>query len=155
MGEKYKFIMYLDMDGVLMSEKYIIYIHDTFIKDKKERNETEFYYRNFSILFTGDIEEIAERELIKKYESSSILRSTVLKVGHHGSKTSSTKELLEKVKPKIALIGVGENNNFGHPNSEVLNRLNSLNCKIYRTDLNGEIVLTIDKNSKVYVNTMF
>ena len=137
---------------------YILHPANELIKDNILNNNsivTKFYYRNFSILFTGDIEEIAEKELIKKYESSSILRSTVLKVGHHGSKTSSTKELLEKVKPKIALIGVGENNNFGHPNSEVLNRLNSLNCKIYRTDLNGEIVLTIDKNSKVYVNTMF
>lgn len=137
---------------------YILHPANELIKDNILNNNsivTKLYYRNFSILFTGDIEEIAEKELIKKYESSSILRSTVLKVGHHGSKTSSTKELLEKVKPKIALIGVGENNNFGHPNSEVLNRLNSLNCKIYRTDLNGEIVLTIDKNSKVYVNTMF
>ena len=137
---------------------YILHPANELIKDNILNNNsivTKFYYRNFSILFTGDIEEIAEKELIKKYESSSILRSTVLKVGHHGSKTSSTKELLEKVKPKIALIGVGENNNFGHPNSEVLNRLNSLNCKIYRTDLNGEIVLTIDKNSKVYVSTMF
>lgn len=137
---------------------YILHPANELIKDNILNNNSivsKFYYRNFSILFTGDIEEIAEKELIKKYESSSILRSTVLKVGHHGSKTSSTKELLEKVKPKIALIGVGENNNFGHPNSEVLNRLNSLNCKIYRTDLNGEIVLTVDKNSKVYVNTMF
>lgn len=137
---------------------YILHPANELIKDNILNNNsivTKFYYRNFSILFTGDIEEIAEKELIKKYKSSSILKSTVLKVGHHGSKTSSTKELLEKVKPKIALIGVGENNNFGHPNSEVLNRLNSLNCKIYRTDLNGEIVLTVDKNSKVYVNTMF
>lgn len=81
-------------------------------------------YNNFSILFTGDIEEIAEKSILKKYEKNkSILDSDILKVAHHGSKSSSTEEFLNVVKPKIALIGVGENNNFGHPNNEVLERL--------------------------------
>lgn len=81
-------------------------------------------YNNFSILFTGDIEEIAEKSILKKYEKNkAILDSDILKVAHHGSKSSSTEEFLNVVKPKIALIGVGENNNFGHPNNEVLERL--------------------------------
>lgn len=81
-------------------------------------------YNNFSILFTGDIEEIAEKSILKKYEKNkSILDSDILKVAHHGSKSSSTEEFLNVVKPKIALIGVGKNNNFGHPNNEVLERL--------------------------------
>lgn len=85
-------------------------------------------YNNFSILFTGDIEEEAERVLISKYVDRNTLKSTVLKVAHHGSKSSSTEEVLKLVQPKIALIGVGENNTFGHPNSDVLNRLDKLRC---------------------------
>jgi len=63
-------------------------------------------YNDFSILFTGDIEEIAEKHILEEYSKTSILNSTILKVGHHGSKTSSTKEFIKKVNPKIALIGV-------------------------------------------------
>ena len=78
------------------------------------------------MLFTGDIEEETEELLISKYKNNSILSSTVLKVGHHGSKSSSTQEFLELIKPKISLIGVGKNNNFGHPNEEVIKRLEKL-----------------------------
>lgn len=83
-------------------------------------------YKSFSMLFTGDIEEIAEKQILKDDKKSKLLKSTILKVAHHGSKTSSIQEFLEKVKPKIALIGVGENNKFGHPNHQVLERLNKL-----------------------------
>lgn len=85
----------------------------------------KFIYRNTSILFTGDIEEIAERKLINLY-SSNILKSTILKVAHHGSKSSSVTEFISKVRPKVALIGVGENNKFGHPNEAVVDRLKRL-----------------------------
>ena len=87
-------------------------------------------YKNNSMLFTGDIEQIAERQILQEYKNNkSILNSTVLKVGHHGSKTSSTQEFLEVVKPRIALIGVGENNKFGHPNKDVIERLDSFRCR--------------------------
>lgn len=86
-------------------------------------------YKNFTMLFTGDIEEEAEKVLVLKYDGTDILKSTVLKVAHHGSKSSSTEEFLNLVQPKIALIGVGENNMYGHPNSDVLTRLTSLRCK--------------------------
>lgn len=82
-----------------------------------------------SILLTGDIEEIAEKQIIKEYKNSNILKATILKVGHHGSRTSSIQEFLEKVKPNIALIGVGKNNTFDHPNDEVLKRLEKLRYK--------------------------
>lgn len=85
-------------------------------------------YRNFSMLFTGDIEEIAEEKILKDVNND-LLKADVLKVGHHGSKTSSTEEFIKVVKPKIALIGVGKNNNFGHPNNDVLNRFNELRYK--------------------------
>lgn len=79
-------------------------------------------YRDFSILFTGDIEEIAEKQIVNLY-SSSVLDSNVLKVAHHGSKSSSIDAFISKVNPQIALIGVGENNKFGHPNNAVIERL--------------------------------
>lgn len=82
-------------------------------------------YKDFSCLFTGDIEKIAEQELLKTLDKNE-LKSTILKVAHHGSKTSTTQQFLEAVKPQIVLIGVGENNKFGHPNKEVLERLELL-----------------------------
>ena len=85
-------------------------------------------YKNFSTLFTGDIEEIAEKQIVSKYTNSKILNSTILKVAHHGSKTSSIQEFLKMVNPKIVLIGVGKNNLFGHPNKDVIERLQNLRC---------------------------
>ena len=109
-------------------------------------------YKNFSILFTGDIEEIAERKILQEYKSElSILNSKVLKIAHHGSRTSSTKEFIEAVKPKIALIGVGEKNKFGHPNKDVIERLKFFKVDIFRTDKNGEISLYIKSNGKIRV----
>ena len=87
-------------------------------------------YKSFSMMFTGDIEEIAEKQILKEYKNNlQLLKSTILKVGHHGSKTSSTQEFVEAVKAKIALIGVGKNNAFGHPNDEVIERFENLRCK--------------------------
>ena len=109
-------------------------------------------YKNFSLLFTGDIEEIAEKQILQQYKSDlQILTCTVLKVGHHGSKSSSSSSFIEAVKPKFALIGVGENNKFGHPNNEVINRLEKIGCKIYRTDLMGQITINVNNNGNVNV----
>ena len=80
-------------------------------------------YQKFSILFTGDIEQIAEKAILEKYKGTNVLQSTILKVAHHGSESSSTEEFLKAIKPKIALIGVGKNNTFGHPNAGVLERI--------------------------------
>lgn len=107
-------------------------------------------YKSFSMLFTGDIEEIAERKILEEYKNKlDILNSTILKVAHHGSNTSSTQEFLNIVKPKIALIGVGKNNKFGHPNKEVLERLKTCGCIIYRTDKMGEITIVVNKKIKI------
>ncbi len=103
-------------------------------------------YNNFSILFTGDIEEIAEKELVL-----SELKSTIIKIAHHGSKTSSTEEFLNCVNPKIALIGVGMKNSFGHPNDKVLERLEKRDIKTYRTDQNGEISIIVNRKGKINI----
>jgi competence protein ComEC len=83
-------------------------------------------YKNTSILFTGDIGLEAEKALISKYSNENILKSTILKVAHHGSSSSTTQEFLKIVAPKICLIGVGKNNKFGHPNEEVIKRLEDM-----------------------------
>ncbi len=101
------------------------------------------------MLFTGDIEEIAEKQILKEYENKNILNATVLKVGHHGSKTSSIKEFIEAVSPKISLIGVGKNNLFGHPNKDVIKTLENYDSKIYRTDVNGEITIKVNKKGNI------
>ena len=83
-------------------------------------------YNNFSMLFTGDIEKEAEEEIVNKYIRTNKLNVKIIKIAHHGSKTSSIQEFLNLAKPQIALIGVGANNNFGHPNQDVLKRLEDL-----------------------------
>ena len=99
-------------------------------------------YNSFSCLFTGDISKIIENDLVKKYGKE--LQSDLLKVAHHGSKTSSDESFIKIVKPQIALIGVGVNNKFGHPNNEILESLIDIKCNIYRTDKDGEINLRVD-----------
>ena len=84
-------------------------------------------YNNLSILFTGDIEEIAEKKMVELY-GSNVLKSTILKVAHHGSKTSSIQDFVANVNPQIALIGVGKNNKFGHPSNKVIERLENMRC---------------------------
>lgn len=103
-------------------------------------------YKSFSILFTGDIENIAEEVILSKNIN---LKVDILKVAHHGSKTSSSQRFIEAVSPKIALIGVGKNNMFGHPNREVIERLQSYGTKIYRTDECGEISIVVNNRGKI------
>lgn len=106
-------------------------------------------YNNFSILFTGDIEKVAEENIIREYKDTNSLTSNIIKIAHHGSKTSSTEGFLNLVNPKIALIGVGRDNKFGHPNEETIQRLKNMDVKIYRTDEMGEITIKINKKGMV------
>lgn len=133
----------------------ILFPEDNLIEDNILNNNSivaRFNSLDFSILFTGDIEEIAEKRLCELYSGTDKLEAFVLKVAHHGSKTSSTEEFLELVKPKIALIGVGKNNNFGHPNIDVIERLENMGSKIYRTDNCGEIIIRINRE-KLQIHT--
>ncbi|MBU3158290.1 MBL fold metallo-hydrolase [Clostridium frigoris] len=98
-------------------------------------------YKNSTYLFTGDIETQAEDELMaNNYD----LSAQILKVAHHGSKSSSSEGFLDKVSPKISIISCGIDNDYGHPNKEILDRLKKLNCIVYRTDLAKTIVLISD-----------
>ena len=111
--------------------------------------------REFSMVLTGDIEEIAEDEIVSIYRNTNELKANILKIAHHGSKTSTTQDFLNLVKPKIALIGVGENNSFGHPNKVTLDKLNNLGIKIFRTDLSGEITITVTKKRDYKIERTF
>jgi competence protein ComEC len=97
----------------------------------------KMYYHNLTALFTGDIEETVQPELIK---NTTELKSDILKVPHHGSGTGLLTQFLSQVNPKVAVIEVGANNNYGHPSSKTLDKLKKIvGIKIYRTDKNGEI----------------
>lgn len=100
-------------------------------------------YENFSALFTGDISAEIEKSIINKIDNN----YTILKVAHHGSKYSSDMEFLKKVMPAYSVISVGEDNSYGHPGTETINKLKSLNSKILRTDLSGEIEIFSKENN--------
>ncbi|GAH47753.1 unnamed protein product, partial [marine sediment metagenome] len=95
---------------------------------------------SFSCLLTGDLTAPGERELLKRGVS---LKADVLKVGHHGAKDATTKEFLEAVSPRMAVVSVDEANVWGYPSEEVLERLEKAGAKVYRTDRDGDIVLSI------------
>ncbi|MBQ8301391.1 MAG: MBL fold metallo-hydrolase [Clostridia bacterium] len=98
-------------------------------------------YGNTSFLFTGDAERAEEEDILA---SGANLKSTVLKVGHHGSETSSSYPFLREVMPQYAVISVGEDNSYGHPHDEVLSRLNDAGVEVYRTDESGDIIMQSD-----------
>lgn len=111
----------------------------------------QFNYNNFKMLFTGDIDKLAEQQILKTEKAE--IRADILKVAHHGSKTSSIPEFIKAVRPKIALIGVGKNNTFGHPNQQTIKNLENIKCRIYRTDLQGEIIIKIDQKGRMNVKS--
>ncbi len=98
-------------------------------------------------LFVGDLEEEGEKALLKEN-----LQADILKVGHHGSKTSTSEEFLEQVKPEVAIISCGKDNRFKHPHEETLKKLNKYQVNIYRTDQNGEITYSFQKGFQTALN---
>jgi len=113
-----------------------------FIRDDPNNNSLvlKITYGKVSFLFTGDIEEPAETELATKFRGA--LRAQILKCPHHGSKTSSTDNFLDAVRPEIVVISCGRNNRYGHPHQSVLARYDDFMVKILRTDEDGTILIT-------------
>lgn len=101
-------------------------------------------YGKTSFLFTGDAEREEEADILNKGAN---LKATVLKVGHHGSETSSSYPFLREVMPQYAVISVGEGNSYGHPHDNTLSRLNDAGAEVYRTDVNGDIIMESDGES--------
>lgn len=115
------------------------------LKDYEETNDTSIVlrvvYGETSFLFTGDMETTAEADLL---DAGVSLQATVLKVGHHGSSTSTSYRFLREVAPQYGVISVGQDNEHGHPTDEVLSRLRDADVVLYRTDLQGDIVCVSD-----------
>lgn len=104
----------------------------------------------FIALFTGDINKNAEEALCGCKKNNLLqLNSNYLKVAHHGSRDSSCNDFLDEVSPNIAVISVGDNNSYGHPHKETIERLNNRQIKTYRTDRDGETILTVKRNGTV------
>jgi competence protein ComEC len=112
-----------------------------------EANDSSIVIRlvfgNNSFMLTGDAEELSEKEIL---DNSIDLKSDVLKVGHHGSSSSTSEAFLEAVNPKYAVISVGEGNSYGHPHSETIDKLNKQNVEVLRTDQQGTIIFTTNGN---------
>ncbi len=138
----------------LSEDNYIDFLWTGNISDDNLNNHSiviKYINKNTSFLFTGDMEEEVENILLSSKKS---LESTVLKVAHHGSKTSSSKGFLSKINPRIAVISCGMGNDFGHPNKNTLKALENLNSKILRTDINGNIIIKTNSD-KLMIYTEF
>lgn len=114
-------------------------------KSAKETNDTSIVgrlsYKNFSVMLTGDAGIDVERALVRR---AATLQSTVLKAGHHGSRTSTSAEFLDAVRPASVVLSVGAKNRYGHPHKEVLDILADQRTPFYRTDERGDVIYTSD-----------
>ena len=144
-----KHIKYYSCIKELNIDKNKLYFLQTKEYDNENDNSNVIYTEldGYKFMFMGDASITTEKEILNKYNLPNI---DVLKVGHHGSKTSSSKDFIDEINPKHSIISVGKNNRYGHPNKEVLNNLK--NSKIYRTDEDGSIMFKI-KNDKLRVET--
>ena len=126
-----------------------LYFLQTKEYDNENDNSNVIYTKmnGYKFMFMADAGIEKEKDILGEYDISDI---DVLKVGHHGSKTSSSRTFIDEINPKYSIISVGKNNRYGHPNKEVLNNLE--NSKIYRTDQDGSIMFKI-KNNKLKIET--
>lgn len=151
------FVKYLDKQGVSITvpsagELFMLGSASVQIlgpqKDYDDPNDTSIVmkvvYGETSFLFTGDAERTAEADIL---DAGYDLSSTVLKVGHHGSDTSTSYPFLREIMPEFAVIQVGEGNSYGHPTEDTLSRLRDADVKVYRNDLQGTIICVSDGQS--------
>ena len=144
-----KKILYYSCIKELNFDKNKLYFLNNRIYDNENDNSSVIYteLNNHKFLFMGDAGVEVEKDLIQKYNLQDV---DVLKVGHHGSKTSSSKEFIDEINPKYSVISVGKNNRHGHPNASVLDNLED--SRIYRTDQDGSIMFKIN-NYKLKIET--
>jgi competence protein ComEC len=121
-------------------------------------------YNGVRFLFTGDADKLQEQKIIEYYKSNiidlyhkdrvNLYDIDFLKVGHHGDEDSSSQEFLDILKPKNAIISVGGNNVYGHPSTRVINRITTTNenCRILRTDVLGNVYVSVDKNGEYKIS---
>lgn len=121
-----------------------LYFLNNKLYDNENNNSNVIYfnYNNIKMLFMGDAGIEVEEDILEEYNIDNI---DILKVGHHGSKTSSSQNFIDNINPRYSIISVGKNNRYGHPNAEVLNNLD--NSIIYRIDIDGSIIFKIKSNN--------
>ncbi len=146
--EKKKIKYYQNIDSLNIGDNEIYFLNYK-MYDNENDNSNVIYVKldNIKLLLMGDAGINVESDLLDKYKLDDI---SILKVGHHGSKTSSSKNFITNISPKYGVISVGKNNRYGHPNKEVLDNLDE--AIIYRTDYHGTIVFKV-KNNKLKINT--
>ena len=144
-----KKIKYYSCIKELNIDKNKLYFLQTKEFDNENDNSNVIYteLNGYKFMFMGDASITTEKEILNKYNLPDI---DVLKVGHHGSKTSSSKLFINEVNPKYSIISVGKNNRYGHPNDSVLDNLK--NSKMYRTDRDGSIMFKL-KNNELEIKT--
>ena len=144
-----KMIPYYSCIQELNVDNNRLYFLQTQEYDNENDNSNVIYTEidGYKFIFMGDASITTEKEILDKYNLPDI---DVLKLGHHGSKTSSSKEFINEINPKYSIISVGKKNRYGHPNKEVLDNLE--NSTIYRTDKDGSIMFKI-KNNKLKIET--
>jgi competence protein ComEC len=141
-------VSYFDTQAIQTgnSKVYILNNNNYFAGENISSNERsgiiKIVYGNSSIIFTGDVGKETERSYISVYKK--FLDSDVLKVGHHGSESTTSVEFLKYVSPNISLISAGINNSYGHPANNVLNRIEKTGSEILRTDKEGAVILQSD-----------
>jgi len=142
-----KKIKYYSCIKELNIDKNKLYFLQTKEYDNENDNSNVIYteLNGYKFMFMGDASSITEKEILNEYNLPDI---DVLKVGHHGSKTSSSIEFIDEINPEYSIISVGKNNRYGHPNKEALENLE--NSHIYRTDIDGSIMFKI-KNNKLKI----
>ena len=146
---KKKNILYYKNIEKLNIGNNMLYFLNNNLYDNENDNSNVIYlnFSNIKIIFMGDAGTEVEEDILDKYDLKDI---DILKVGHHGSKTSSSPKFIDEIEPKYSIISVGKNNRYGHPNDSVLDNLEY--SKIYRTDYDGSIMFQI-KNNKLKIET--
>lgn len=140
----------ININKINLSNHTIYLLNNTKYNNENDNSIiTYFTYQKYKFLYMGDASITTEDNLLENYNLNNI---SILKVGHHGSNTSSSKDFISQINPSISLISVGENNIYHHPNKEVINNL--FKSRIYRTDINNMVKLTINSKGILKVTTI-
>lgn len=140
----------ININKINLSNHTIYLLNNTKYNNENDNSIiTYFTYQKYKFLYMGDASITTEDNLLENYNLNNI---SILKVGHHGSNTSSSKDFISQINPSISLISVGENNIYHHPNKEIINNLSK--SRIYRTDINNMVKLTINSKGILKVTTI-
>ena len=140
----------ININKINLSNHTIYLLNNTKYNNENDNSIiTYFTYQKYKFLYMGDASINTEDNLLENYNLNNI---SILKVGHHGSNTSSSKDFISQINPSISLISVGKNNIYHHPNKEVINNLSK--SRIYRTDINNMVKLTINSKGILKVTTI-